>query len=183
MELDGATGEGFYVKRLAGESILSFREDFEQLEKTGEVQIADALDMMAKLIILSACDAHGNCLFTQEDFSFIRAKNMNLLVHICNIAMPLSGMVLTGLDVGVAVDLKKRPTLLFYYRLANQLGKSVEEIKALPASEIAGWVEYVNIFGWDDDRADWRIAQLDELTNQVAKGQVRKYGLMEILHV
>ena len=109
VELDGATGEGFYVKELAGDFILSFREDFERLEKTGEVQIADALDMMAKFIILSACDAHGNCLFTQEDFSFIRAKNMNLLVHICNIAMPLSGMVLTGLDVGVAVNLKNDP--------------------------------------------------------------------------
>ena len=106
VELDEATGEGFYVKEIAGDAILTFREDFERLEKAGDVQITQALDMMAKYIILSACDAHGNLLFVPEDFSFIRAKRMELLVHICNVAMPLSGMQITGLEVGVAVDLK-----------------------------------------------------------------------------
>jgi hypothetical protein len=105
-ELDEAMGEGFYLKELAGDAILTFKEDFERLEKTGEIQFKDALDMMAKYIVLSACDAHGNCLFTDEDFSFIRAKNPNLLVNIANVAMPLSGMQLTGLDVEVAVNLK-----------------------------------------------------------------------------
>lgn len=105
-ELDDETGEGFYLKELAGDAILSFREDFERLEKEQEVKLSDALDMMAKFIILSACDAPGNCLFNQDDFAFIRNKRMELLVDICNIAMPLSGMQMTGLQAEVAVDLK-----------------------------------------------------------------------------
>ena len=106
MELDAKTGEGFYVKELAGDALLSFQEDFDRLEKAGEVKLPDALDMMAKYIILSACDAHGNCLFTQEDFQFIRAKNIEQLMDICDKAMPLSGLQMTGVRAEVAVNLK-----------------------------------------------------------------------------
>ena len=46
----------------------------------------------------------------------------------------------------------------------------------MPATEIVGWMEYYSIFPFPQDRADYRIAQLCELTNQIAKGNVRKYS-------
>ncbi len=107
MELDAETGEGFYLKSLGGDALLTFKSSFEDVEKAeGEVTLSKALDMMAHYIILSACNARGECLFTQDDFEFIRAKRVEQLVDICNIAMPLSGMVMTGLEVGVKSDLK-----------------------------------------------------------------------------
>ena len=46
----------------------------------------------------------------------------------------------------------------------------------MPASEIVGWMNYFHLFPFEGEWADWRMAQLAELTNNIAKGNIRKYG-------
>lgn len=46
----------------------------------------------------------------------------------------------------------------------------------MPASELAGWIDYHQIFPFDDDRADFRMAKTLEMLNSVAKGFVQKQG-------
>jgi hypothetical protein len=41
---------------------------------------------------------------------------------------------------------------------------------------LAGWIEYHSIFPYEGDRADYRMATLAELMNQIAKGNIRKFG-------
>lgn len=58
----------------------------------------------------------------------------------------------------MTVNLKNRPELLFYYQLAETLGKSLQEIMALPSTELVGWKEYYQIFPFPQERADARAA-------------------------
>jgi hypothetical protein len=56
------------------------------------------------------------------------------------------------------------------------LHKTVEEIKALPASEIVDWMEYYGIFPFPQDREDFRMARICEAINQTAKGLAMQQG-------
>lgn len=101
--LDEATGEGFYLRELGGKSLLEWKELLDQIKKAAgqdaELTTAQGIELMAKFVVLSACDADGNPLFTEDDVALLSEKSPNLLLDICNRAMPLSGMnpvVLTG---------------------------------------------------------------------------------------
>lgn len=108
-ELDEATGEGLFFKELGGEALLQFKEEIDELKKHAgvdtELQPYQAVDLMAKFIVLSACDEKGHSIFTMDDLPMLKEKNPNLLVDMANKAMPLSGMSPTSLSE-VAVDLK-----------------------------------------------------------------------------
>jgi len=47
------------------------------------------------------------------------------------------------------------------------LHKTVEEIRALPASEIAGWMEYFKIYPFTQVREDFRFARTLQFLNRV----------------
>jgi len=107
-ELDGATGEGVYVKEIGAEALLSFKEAIDALKKEAgedtELQPYQAFDLMAKFVVLAACDEKAQPIFTQEDIPLLKEKNPNILMDIANKAMPMSGLnpVVLG---EVAVDL------------------------------------------------------------------------------
>jgi hypothetical protein len=107
-QLDG-TPEGFFFKELGGKALLEYKEFVEQLQNSaGEndtLQTSQALDLMAKFIVLSACNEQGNPIFDDGDLPALTEKNPALLLDMANFAMPLSGLSPQALGE-VAVNLK-----------------------------------------------------------------------------
>jgi hypothetical protein len=104
----GSTGQGFYLKELGGKALLAFKEAVEKVKASatsGELEPSQAVDLMVKFIVLSACDKDGNDFFNENDVAFLANKTPNLLVEIANRAMALSGIDSSSLRE-VAVDLK-----------------------------------------------------------------------------
>lgn len=103
------TWSGLFFKEIGGEGLLHFKEEIDILKKTAgedsELQPYQAIDLMAKFIVLSACAENGHCVFTNDDLPLLKEKNPNLLLDMANFAMPLSGMSAKVLSE-VAVDLK-----------------------------------------------------------------------------
>lgn len=75
----------------------------------------------------------------------------------------------------MSINLRNRPELLFYYRLAEALGKTVQEIMALPATEIVGWEEYYSIYPFPQEREDARTALLAQTVANMS-GRMIKDG-------
>lgn len=107
--IDEAAGEGFYLRELGGDALLSFKDAIDALKKEAgedaELQPYQAFDLMAKFVVLAACDEKAQPIFTKEDIPLLKEKNPNLLLDIANKAMPMSGMNPQVLGE-VAVDLK-----------------------------------------------------------------------------
>lgn len=103
------TPEGLFFKELGGKALLEFKEYVEQIQKSAdgasELQSFQAIDLMAKFIVLSACDEHGNPVFEENDMPALTEKNPALLLDMANFAMPLSGISPDALGE-VAVNLK-----------------------------------------------------------------------------
>lgn len=108
-EQPDGTPEGLFFRELGGKALLEFKEFAEQIQKsTGEdshLQQTQALDLMAKFVVLSACDANGNPIFDDGDLPALTGKEPNLLVDMGNFAMSLSGLSPKALGE-VAVNLK-----------------------------------------------------------------------------
>ncbi len=105
--LDEEAGNGFYVKEIGGKAFLEFKEAVEAVQASGvgELKESQAVDLMTLFVVLSACDAKGNPIFTKADVNLLSQKDPNILLEIVSKAMPLSGMNPKTLS-GVAVDLK-----------------------------------------------------------------------------
>lgn len=105
---DEAKGEGFFIRELGGDALLSFKEAIDDLKKDmgedAELQPYQAFDLMAKFVVLAACDKNARPIFTEEDIPLLKEKNPNMLLDIANKAMPMSGMNPQVLGE-VAVDL------------------------------------------------------------------------------
>jgi hypothetical protein len=110
--IDEAAGEGFYLRELGGEAMLSFLEAVNGLKKDksedAELQPHEAFELMSKFVVLAACDEQAKPIFTEDDIPLLREKNPNIILDIANKAMPMSG--LNPAVIGeVAVNLKNDP--------------------------------------------------------------------------
>jgi hypothetical protein len=103
-ELGGAV----YMQELYAAQILDFNEFVAALKKKGrkEVTPSTSLELMARLVSLSACDANGKPLFTENDVKQLAKSNLAVLITLSAKAMELSGLSSRALEE-VIVNLKK----------------------------------------------------------------------------
>lgn len=100
---------GLFFRELTGESLLEYKEYVEHLQKEAdgddELKPHQAIDLMVKFIVLSACDERGRLVFDADDIPALREKSPNLLMDMANFAMPISGISSQSVSE-VAVNLK-----------------------------------------------------------------------------
>lgn len=103
------TPEGLFFRELGGKALLEFKEFVEQIQNSAdgasELKPYQAVDLMAKFIVLSACDEKGNPIFENSDIPLLMEKDPNLLLDMANFAMPLSGLSPKAIGE-VAVEIK-----------------------------------------------------------------------------
>lgn len=94
--IDKENNVGLFFKELGGQALLEYKEFVENLvainDGDGELQPYQAMDLMAKFVVLSACDEKGVRVFEDNDTVSLKEKDPNLLLDMANFAMPLSGL-------------------------------------------------------------------------------------------
>jgi hypothetical protein len=96
-----------YLRELSAKQILAFNDRLRKLQaESPEVTPSNSVDLMAVLISMTACDAAGGLLFTEEDIQALAENNLNLLITLSAKAMEVSGMGSREIDE-VTENLKK----------------------------------------------------------------------------
>lgn len=100
-----------YVRQLSSAQLLAFNNKVMELHQAGirDVTPELAVDLMAYIVTLSACDEEGNLLFTAEDTKKLAERNLGVLTVLSTKALTLSGLdtEITGrLSSEVAANLK-----------------------------------------------------------------------------
>lgn len=92
---DKETGEGFFLSQVPLSELLEYQKGIKSmlggLEDTPLTDV-QALTVMSKLVVLSACDDIGNRFFDDEDVALLAKKSPVMLRDAADIAMRLSGM-------------------------------------------------------------------------------------------
>jgi len=88
-------GAGFFVKELGGKSLLGYKELIEKFEKSDGEEISDihGIELMAELVLLTACNPDGTPYFVSKDeVDLFAEKSLNQLQLAADKAMEVSGM-------------------------------------------------------------------------------------------
>lgn len=92
-------GGSIYMKSLGGKNLLRYKERIEQLEKTNpEIDAYNALELMAFLVSLVACDETGTAIFTEEDAKLLAETNMFVLQRLSTKALEVSGLPTSAIE-------------------------------------------------------------------------------------
>ena len=101
-ELDGS----IWLKELSTPQLLLFRSTAESYsDERGHINVENDIKLMTLALSLSACDADGNLLFTEQDVIQLMNNKLNVLATLGAKVLELSGM---DIDVNeVTANLKK----------------------------------------------------------------------------
>ena len=87
-------GGSVYIQELYAAQVLDFNELVQSLKKKGkkEVTPSTSLELMARLVSMTACDATGKPLFTESDVKALAKSKPGVLITLSAKAMELSGL-------------------------------------------------------------------------------------------
>lgn len=80
-------GVTLHVKTLSGAERAKLRSISDALSKSGRESEADT-----HLLILSACDAQGNKVFNDNDFTALNEKNASVITRVAMAALKVNGL-------------------------------------------------------------------------------------------
>lgn len=78
-------GGTVWVRALGGSEFLAYAEAVEEME--------DGVEIMARLVVLSACDEDGKRLFDEADIPALKQKSLRAVKRLAEKAKELSGAV------------------------------------------------------------------------------------------
>jgi hypothetical protein len=101
-------GGSVYVQELYAAQVLDFNELVTSLKRKGKKDISPStsLELMARLVSMTACDATGKPLFTESDVKALAKSQPEVLIALSAKVMELSGLA-NGAVEEVKSQLKK----------------------------------------------------------------------------